>query len=105
MLNILTDVAVLLQSCVVGRLVLLVSRVLSFSANISVVKPCISLLYVAEIIRTEERYFPRALRSPISIGPFHTFSSHNPVCYLTKLDSEVILKTSRREYIFLNLSK
>lgn len=76
-----------------------------FSANISVVKPCISLLYVAETIRTEERYFPRALQSPISIGPFHTFSSHNPVCYLTKLDIEVILKTSRREYTFLNLLK
>ena len=56
-------------------------------------------------IRTEERYFPRALQSPISIGPFHTSSSHNPVCYLTKLDSEVILKTSRREYTFLDLSK
>ena len=70
MLNILTNVAVLLQSCVVGRSVLLVSGVLSFSANISVVKPCISLLYVAETIRTEERYFPRALQSPISIRAF-----------------------------------
>ena len=92
MLNILTNVAVLLQSCVVGRSVLLVSRDLSLPANISVVKPCISLRYVAETIRTEERYFARALQSPISIGPFHTFSSHNPVCYLTKLDSEVYLE-------------